>query len=262
MSCSLSIHSSEHRRHARTITVLAAALALCGLAAPDLPAAAPAPAPAPAGDAAAGQALAEQIRSSVPTENSDIHGLLLIDSQAGHKEIPVECQVVIHPGVADWETIYQTTATNQIQAERLVITHSAGKPNVYLYNGEPIAPAATAVPFAGSDFSVGDLGLEFLHWPGQTELKGEMRLGQPCHVLLSTNTPQGGIARVKSFIDRESGGLLIAEASDTNGALVKEFSLHGSSFKKVNGQWRLEKMEIQNKKTGSHTVLKFDMPKE
>lgn len=260
MSCSLSILSSRHRRHARAITVLAAALALCGLSNPALPAAAPAA--AQAGDEAAGQALAEQIRSSLPTENSDIHGLLLIDSQAGHKEIPVECQVLIHPGVADWETIYQTTATNQIQAERLVIAHSAGKPNVYLFNGEAIAPAATAVPFAGSDFWVGDLGLEFLHWPGQSEMPGEMRLGQPCHVLLSTNTPQGGIARVKSFIDRESGGLLIAEASDTNGVLVKEFSLHGSSFKKVNGQWHLEKMEIQNKKTGSHTVLKFDMPKD
>ena len=44
--------------------------------------------------------------------------------------------------------------------------------------------------------------------------------------------------------------------------MIKKFSLHGSSFKKVNGRWRLEKMEIQNEKTDSHTVLKFDMPKD
>jgi hypothetical protein len=258
MRGSCSSRLSRHRRQARVIAALAAALALGGC--PPGYAAAAAPALVPAGDDTAGQALAGQIRSSTPTEDSDIHGLLLIDSKAGHKEISVDCQVIVHTNSGDWETIYQTTATNQSGAERLVITHSPGGPSVYLHNGEPVAPDDADVPFAGSDFSLGDLGLEFLHWPGQTELKGEMRLGQPCHVLLSTRAPRDGVASVKSFIDRESGGLLIAEASDTNGALVKKFSLHGSSFKKVNGQWRLEKMEIQNEKTGSHTVLKFDVP--
>jgi hypothetical protein len=262
MRRSHSIHSSQSPRQKRLLTVLAAALALCGPSNRALPSGMALPPAVPFADPAAGQALAAQIRSSVPTEDSDIHGLLLIDSKAGHKEIPVDCQVLVHPDSGDWQTIYQTTATNQINAERLVITHGPAQPNVYLYNGEKIAPAATAIPFAGSDFSVGDLGLEFLHWPGQAELKGEMRLGQPCHVLLSTNSPQGGVAAVKSFIDRESGVLLIAEATDTNGVLVKKFSLHGSSFKKVNGQWHLEKMEIQNEITGSHTVLKFDMPKD
>ena len=121
-------------------------------------------------------------------------------------------------------------------------------------------PAADAsIPLAGSDFSLADLGLEYLHWPVQRQLKGEMRLGQPCYVLESSN-PQGGeIVRVKSDIDKDSGGLLIAEAYDTRGHLVKEFSLHGSSFKKVNGRWQLEKMDIRNKKTGSHTELKFDL---
>ncbi|MGA3182761.1 MAG: outer membrane lipoprotein-sorting protein [Verrucomicrobiota bacterium] len=222
----------------------------------------PAAAPAVAGDEAAGQALAEKIRSSVPTENYERHAVLLIDSKTGHEEIPVACQVIIHPETGDWETIYQTSATNQARAERLVITHRPGAPNRYVYDNQEVAPAATAVPFAGSDYSLGDLGLEFLHWPGQAELKGEMRLGQPCYVLQSTNTPQGGIARVKSYIDKESGGLLIAEAFDANGSRLKSFSLHGSSFKKVNGQYQLEKMEMVNEKTGSHTVLKFDMLKD
>ena len=226
------------------------------------PAAAPPAAPAAAGDKAAGQALAEKIRSSVPTENYERHAVLLIDSKTGHEEIPVACQVIIHPETGEWETIYQTTATNQAKAERLVITHSPGGPNRYVYENQEVPPAATPVPFAGSDYSLGDLGLEFLHWPGQSELKGEMRLGQPCYVLQSTNTPQGGVARVKSYIDKESGGLLIAEAFDANGSRIKSFSLHGSSFKKVNGQYQLEKMEIVNEKTGSHTVLKFDMPKD
>jgi hypothetical protein len=34
---------------------------------------------------------------------------------------------------------------------------------------------ATMIPFAGSDFWVADLGLEFLHWPKQLLLRREMR---------------------------------------------------------------------------------------
>jgi hypothetical protein len=219
------------------------------------------PVPPSAGDDAAGQALADKIRSSVPTENLERHAVLLIDSKSGHKEIPVDCQVVVHANSGNWETIYQTVATNQQPAHRLVISHIAGAPNHYEYDGKSVAAADTQVPFAGSDYSIGDLGLEFLHWPGQTQMKGEMRLGQPCYVLVSTTVPQGGIARIKSYIDKDTDGLLIAEAYDTNGSLIKSFSLHGSSFVKVNGQYQLEKMEIQNEKTGSHTVLKFDIPK-
>ena len=76
--------------------------------------------------------------------------------------------------------------------------------------------------------------------------------------MLESSDPQGqGITKVKSFFDKESGGLLIAEARDAKGQLVKEFSLHGSSFKKVNGHWRLEKMEISNRKIHSRTEIKF-----
>jgi hypothetical protein len=221
----------------------------------------PPPAAADPGDPVAGQALAGKIRSSIPTENLQRHAVLIIDSKTGHKEVPIDCQVIVHPESGDWETIYQTTATNQSRTERLVITHTVGGPNRYLYNNQPVPPSATAIPFAGSDYTLGDLGLEFLHWPGQIQMKGEMRLGQPCYVLVSTNTSESGIVRVKSYIDKESGGPLLAEAFDTNGSRTKLFSLHGSSFQKVNGQYQLEKMEIQDDKTGSRTVLKFDMPK-
>jgi hypothetical protein len=104
-----------------------------------------------------------------------------------------------------------------------------------------------------------DLGLEFLHWPVQRQLKGEMRLGEPCDVLESSNPSAGAIVRVRSDIDREFHAPLIAVGYDAQGHAVKEYSLHGSSFKKVNGRWRLEKMDIRNKKTGSRTELKFDI---
>ena len=120
-------------------------------------------------------------------------------------------------------------------------------------------PEDAGIPLAGSDFSLADLGLEFLHWPQQQRLPDETRLGQACYVLESCNPAGRQIVRVKSDIDQETGGLLIATAYDANGRVVKEFSLHGSSFKKVNGHWRLEKMEIRNHKLHSQTELKFDI---
>jgi hypothetical protein len=216
-----------------------------------------------------GQALAERLRSSAPAENSRIHGRLIIDLDDASREIPIDCNVAVT--ATNWVTEYQTGGTSGNGPEHLVVTHCASKPSQYLYAraGSPsaplpklktLAPSDADIPLAGSDFSLSDLGLEFLHWPVQRQMKGEMRLGQPCYVLESSRSGDG-IVRIRSDIDEESGSPLIADAYDSDGRLVKEYSLHASSFKKVNGRWQVEKMEISNKKTGSHTELKFDLNK-
>lgn len=222
----------------------------------------------------AGQLLAAQIRTAVPMTNSEIRGVLLVRGGKGKKDIPVVCKVVVHD--AGWETVYETTATNQWPAEKLVIVHSTNQPNLYLYAQATAADAAVPVPktitaadavrpLAGSDFWLTDLALEFLHWPGQRKLKDGKSLGQECFVLESSTTNTTGMVRVKSWIDKETSGLLRAEGYDADKNLVKEFSLHGSSFTKVNGEYKLEKMQIRTPSTksekGSETTLKFDLPK-
>ena len=115
-------------------------------------------------------------------------------------------------------------------------------------------------PFAGSDFWIADLGLEFFHWPEQKILKPyEMRRGRACHVLESTNPnpSPNGYSRVVSWIDNETLGIVQAEAYDAKGELLKEF--YPKSFKKVNGQWELQEMEIRNDRTGSRTRLEFEL---
>ena len=224
--------------------------------------------PATPEELAAGQALAERLRSAVPEENSQLHGKLIIKSEGTLREVQIVCRVAVNP--TNWETDYETAATSQNAAEQLVVIHTTNGPNQYLYARAPspsatlpkpaaVPPADACIPLAGSDFSLADLGLEFLHWPVQRQLKGDMVLGQPCYVLESSNPHAAEIVRVKSYIDKDSGGLLVAEACDAQGHPVKKFSLHNSSFKKVNGRWQVEKMDISNKKTGSHTELKFDL---
>jgi hypothetical protein len=225
--------------------------------------------PSATNDPGDGQALAQTIRNSIPEENSQIQGRLIIRSGGQTATVPVSCRVMVND--TNWQTEYDVAATPTSGAEKLVIIHRTNAPNEYLYARAAVpsaplptlallAPAeAAATALAGSDFSAADLGLDFLHWPQQRRLKGEMRLGQPCYVLESSNPEDKSIARVKSYIDKETSGLLIAEGYNAEEHLVKEFSLHGSSFKKVNGHWRLEKMDIRDAKKHSHTELKFDI---
>jgi Outer membrane lipoprotein-sorting protein len=118
------------------------------------------------------------------------------------------------------------------------------------------------MPFANSDFWVADLGLEFFHWPEQKILKHELRRSRACTVLESTNPnpSPNGYSRVVSWIDNETLGIVHAEAYDAKGKLLKVFD--PKSFKKVNGQWELQDMEIRNVQTGSRTRLEFDLNKK
>jgi len=204
-----------------------------------------------------GQSLAASLRAAAPDENSEVRGVLRIHSSSLRTNIPVVCKVEVVSN--SWRTVYQTPV------DTLSVVHFTNAPSQYIYsqrNGptNSLAPSNAAIPLAGSDFSLADLGLEFLHWPVQRQLKGQMRLGQPCFVLeSSTPDAAAGVVRVCSFIDKESGGIILADAYDAGGSVIKEFSLHGSFFRKVHGQWRLEKMEMIDKQKHSQTIFQFDI---
>jgi len=216
----------------------------------------------------AGRALAEKLRSAAPAENAAFHGLLKIRPRDGRTEV-LSISSRIIAGQTNWQVTYETAAKDSNAAERLTIIHAPGHPNEYLYSSatntseRPISLAddLAARPFAGSDFWVMDLGLEFFHWPEQRLLKPEMRHNRSCRVLESTNpaSDPAGYARVVSWIDVEADGLVCAEAYDRGNRLVKEFSV--GSFRKVEGRYQLQDMKIRNVKTGRRTELEFDLKK-
>jgi hypothetical protein len=234
-------------------------------------------APPPSSDELAeGNRLAQQLRAVRPETNAEVRGTLIIKSHEGRKRVPVVCKIVVHGDT--WQTIYEAAASAGIPGEKLVITRTASGSNQYSYGRapsvsahvpqpQPVPTSNAYVPFAQSDFWLTDLGTEFIFWPIQARRKGELRLGRDCYLLESVNPNAPEIVRIKSFIDKESvqanqPGILVAEGYDRDNKEVKDFSLHGSSFKKVNGQWRLEKMTMDNRKTGSQTILQFDLPKD
>ncbi len=237
-----------------------------------------------------GRALARQILSQRPAENTINKGILQIrDGSRNRSEVPIVCRTVVSVSVAstniiipDWQTFFQSTLTNQ--TEYLRVIHATELTNIYSYstNASDAVPVlgdipvlghlfgihqisgpALMSPFAGSDFWLCDLGLEFFHWPQQKILPKttSLKRGREYTLLESTNPnpSTNGYSRVLSWIDKETGGILEAQAFDAQGKLLKVFE--PKSFKKVNGQWELQEMEIRNVQTGSRTRLEFDLNK-
>ena len=93
-------------------------------------------------------------------------------------------------------------------------------------------------------------------------LKKELRRGQSCDVLesINPNPPEGGYARVVSWLDIDTGGIVFAEAYDADRDRLKEFA--PKSFKKVDGQWQLKEMRMEDLRTHSRTSIRFDVEEE
>lgn len=219
---------------------------------------------------AEGQKLAMEIRSQVPEESMEVNGVLVVrDSNGKRTKVPFHYQVIINEG--KWRSVYETRPAGTAATEKLVVVRSPGSPNEYLHSlsesssgqagrSNSLAGDQAMIPFAGSDFWLADLGLEFLHWPRQRiveEAKIKMRKGRPCKVLESINPQPGasGYTRVRSWIDTKTGGVILAEAYGTNNRLVKEFEIGG--LIKVNGQYELKNMEMRNTELDTQTVLEF-----
>jgi hypothetical protein len=208
-----------------------------------------------------GRELARQLTTAQPAENFTNSGVLKIRAAAGKREIPIKCTIAVTP--TNWVSFYEIR--NGWGTESLTVTHGSSGTNRYDYHldfGDSVKNITlsgdeTMRPFAGSDFWFCDLGLEFFNWPAQKVLKKEVKRSRGCTVLESINlrlTPNT-YARVVSWIDNESGGIVQAEAYDFKNKLLKEFA--PKSFKKVAGQWQLQEIEIRNVQTGSRTRLEF-----
>jgi hypothetical protein len=145
--------------------------------------------------------------------------------------------------------------------------HTEGEANQYFPNVNPPPGRLESMTetelmspsFAGSDFCYCDLGLELFHWPGQKVLKKEFHRQCACTVLESTNPhpPANGYSRVVCWIDEDSLGIVEAYAYDAQGKKLKNF--RPKNLEKVNGQYQVESMVMENLQTGSKSVFEFDL---
>jgi hypothetical protein len=232
-----------------------------------------------------GRQLAQKLLEQAPATNFTQTCVLKIrDGKGKTIEIPMKFEVAITE--TNWVSIYDAILTQtEVSAEEsiLTITHTFGETNKYfmenksgnldfvhhreLDNGHILEVSGTVLsfelmrPFANSDFWRADLGLEFFHWPAQKILKKDVHRSRGCIVLESTNPnlSANGYSRVVSWIDEESLGIVEAYAYDANAKLLKDF--YPKDFKKVNGQWQVQTLIMENVQTGSRSRLEFDLNK-
>lgn len=220
-------------------------------------------------DAGEGKALVEDLLTRRPGESSQILGLLKIRPPNSEiVEVPIRMTVrLVEDG---WHDIYETQPVGDRPGEVFVVKHHRSKPSEYSFGTylkiedkpvlKPLLSEELFQPLAGSDFYLIDLGLDFLHWPSQKIVKKEMRKSRSCRVVESVplKAVPGGYARVRSWIDFETGGIILAEAYDQNDRLLKEFSIQKFDRKEK----RLKEMQIRNDQTDSRTRLELNLKVE
>ena len=210
-----------------------------------------------AGQKAMGAALAESLRGMRLVNQDEIKGNLRIRKPRGKREnVPVIFRAKAE-GAAQVETFATAKGTLQIRK-------TPHKPNEYFFK----APGAKAEMkmegeqlneiFAGSDFTLGDLGLEFLQWPNQQVIGRASRLRETCNILLSkpAKVLPGGYSHVKCWVEIHNRALLCVEAYRGT-KRVKLFQ--AKSFKKLEGEWQLRELELRNDVSDARTQIQFDL---
>jgi hypothetical protein len=191
------------------------------------------------------------------------------DSNGKRRALPAKFEILVTP--TNVSTIYEAAASEGHPELRLVIVRANGQPNHYFLSertsaaaSKPreLAGAELMTPFAGSDFWVGDLGLDFLHWPQQRVVQKEMRQHVFCAVLesINPNPVPGGYAKVLSWIGishPDETVLVCAEAYNSKGKRLKEFT--PEDLEKIDGAYQLRSMRMANYETDSSTIIEFNL---
>ena len=207
-----------------------------------------------------GLELAADARSVAPAGDYRYSGVMRSRrSGSPERELPAVCQ--IERKADTWQVTYRIGSG--AQTETLVVRQGIDQTNQYSLSTNPavapapLDPSAVDRAVAGTDFCVSDLGREYLFWPGQTILTKElpMRKSRACRVLQSTPAVTNAYARVLSWIDVDTGGVVMAEYYDAKGALVKEFQV--KSVKEVKGIWHPQSLEVSHPRRNTRTVLEF-----
>lgn len=205
-----------------------------------------------------GRELVSQLRGAMPERGFTNSGSLYIKARRQPlKKVAYTCRVEVTP--TNW-TSYYSAQSDGTRLAGFSVEHRPQQPNLYRDDsGALLSASQLDVPFAGSDFWLSDLGLEFLHWPEQRVNRWEMTRSIGCKVLESKNPAPAanGYSRVVTWIQDDSSGIVRAEAYDARGKLLKEF--RPTELEKINGQHELKEMMIENSQTGSKTRLEFDL---
>ena len=205
-----------------------------------------------------GNQLAKTIRNLIPEENVEIRTtmeVIELENKRFETEVVIQVEKL---GLAQWQTTYKAKRDEDV-SEHWRIRREIGQPNRYEHKGHPAKRTEILSSMAGSSFYIADFGMEFLHWPSQTVLKTQRRKSRHCHVLESRNPKpaKGEYHRVVSWVDKETGGILLADIYTAEAKPIKRFAVKGLT--KKDGRWQVDEMEMRDTKTRARSRLYFHL---
>ena len=205
-----------------------------------------------------GNQLARTIRELIPEKNIEIRATMeVIERERKRLKTGIVIRVE-KPGQTEWCTTYEASHDGKV-AELWRVCHELGQANRYEQKGRLAKRPEIYSSLAGSSFYIADFGMEFLHWPSQAVLKTQRRKSRLCHVLESRNPKpaKGEYHRVVSWVDKETGGIILADIYTTEAKPVKRFSVKGLT--KKDGRWQVDEMEMRDTKPRFRSRLQFHL---
>ncbi len=130
-------------------------------------------------------------------------------------------------------------------------------------NGIAVRPATTAEtlqPVAGTDLTLFDLQMPFLHW-NDFVYEGLAKVrGRPAHQFVlyppaDFTAAQPALSGVRVYLDTQFQALVQAEQLDAKGQPAKSVTL--IDLKKVGEQWLIKSVDLRNHATRDKTRLTF-----
>lgn len=199
-----------------------------------------------------------RMRAAFPPEPFNLEGELITRNADGKEEASQRVTLLLEWGarpprarLAVADAFGATLATLTLRRP------GGGRAEMEYLEGDPPqarpAPPAHA-PIAKSEITWGDLGLDFLWWPGGQTLHTEMKKTRLCYVV-DLPAPAGSpCAKVRLWVDAQAWAVLQADWLDGDNRATRR--LEAKSIRKVDGRWMVQDVEVRNLVTQRTTTLR------
>lgn len=143
--------------------------------------------------------------------------------------------------------------------EQLTVLRDGNRVSYLYLTGDPIVGApAPALDHAIQNTALSwmDLTLGFLWWEGGRIIGQVENRGQPCYIL-DRHAPANAMApyaSIRMWVDTRVSMLMEAVGYNKLGDPFRRLSV--KSFKKINGEWMIKDLEVENMATRTTTILR------
>lgn len=204
-----------------------------------------------------GAAVMQHVRANRPALSLKLDATLTIQRRVADS---FDLAIYLNGSATDARSVYRVTAPPEAAGTTLLLIEKGG-----LWLAEPakdapraLPPADMAKPFLDSDFAFEDLNFSFLRWPNQKFVKESRRLGFDCWVVESMPGPNDASQynRVLSWVDKNYTAVVIAEAYDAKGKLLKTLKVESVRKLDDKSHYIPGQITMENAQTKSRTVLR------